>query len=403
MHVCFTFLCLCACACVPLSLLGFFLCHSCCVGSGVPALPTATPLLPRASFPVLRSLPAAASLDFVSDFPRKGLCGGHGVKNTTFLMHSLGKQSKRPLPLSVLASFTISPDLTLFVTTLPAWAFDLVQWFHFRKCQSGCQSFLHVLAHFMHTLHLSVSFQKYTIDLELQLNLNTFISSYWEVAWETICNPSQWRIYICFYFLENILNCGMIMQHRLFKLTHTSASYHDVTALTATLQHAMETSQQQSRQDVVNGLRQAKTLLRSTERSFIFKQFSLLFCAVVHPTPAHSSHWRTCVRAQGLTSANITNHFTLPVCVRRGEECGARSYAVYSLEHNDLHHHIQMHMGMIDMQKNHTAIIVTDIEIWESWFQLEWMMWFLLVLVPNKLVPLRQENISIILQFIVHP
>ncbi len=79
-----------------------------------PYLPPAHPpsLLPRASFPVLLLLPAAASLDFVSDFPRKGLCGGHGAKNTTFLMHSLGKRSKRPLPLSVLASFfTVSlPD-----------------------------------------------------------------------------------------------------------------------------------------------------------------------------------------------------------------------------------------------------------------------------------------------------
>lgn len=78
-------------------------------------LPSLPLLLPRTSFPVLLSLPAAASLDFVSDFPRKGLCGGHGVKNTAFLMHSLGKQSKRPLPLSALASF--------FTVFLPVWHF----------------------------------------------------------------------------------------------------------------------------------------------------------------------------------------------------------------------------------------------------------------------------------------
>lgn len=68
--------------------------------------------LPRATFPVLLSLPAPASLDFVSDFPRKRLCAGHGVKNTAFLMHSLGKQTKRPLPpLSELASFFAAPLL----------------------------------------------------------------------------------------------------------------------------------------------------------------------------------------------------------------------------------------------------------------------------------------------------
>lgn len=117
-HACaFHVLCLSACACVPLSLLkssSFFLCRSCCVGSTVPA-PLPPSFLPRASFPVLLSLPAAASLDFVSDFPRKGLCGGHGVKNTTFLMHSLGKQTKRPPPLSLLASF--------FAVSLLAWHF----------------------------------------------------------------------------------------------------------------------------------------------------------------------------------------------------------------------------------------------------------------------------------------
>lgn len=110
MHV----LCLSACACVPLRLpkrSGSF-----SVAHAVWALPYLPPcLLPRASFPVLLSLPAAASLDFVSDFPRKGLCAGHGVKNTTFLMHSLGKRSKRPLPLSVLAPF--------FTASLLAWHF----------------------------------------------------------------------------------------------------------------------------------------------------------------------------------------------------------------------------------------------------------------------------------------
>lgn len=80
----------------------FSLCRSCCVGSTVPA-PLPPSLLPRASFPVPLSLPAAGSFDFVSDFPRKGLWGGHGVKNTTFLMHSLGKQAKGPHPLSVVA------------------------------------------------------------------------------------------------------------------------------------------------------------------------------------------------------------------------------------------------------------------------------------------------------------
>lgn len=68
------------------------------------------PLLPRASFPAPPSLPAAASLDFVSDFPRKGLHGGHGVKNTAFLMHSLGKQAGTTLahPLCVLAGHAAS-------------------------------------------------------------------------------------------------------------------------------------------------------------------------------------------------------------------------------------------------------------------------------------------------------
>lgn len=70
--------------------------------------PYLPPFLPRATFPVLLSLPAPASLDFVSDFPRKRLCAGHGVKNTAFLMHSLGKQTKRPLPPALSLSWPLS-------------------------------------------------------------------------------------------------------------------------------------------------------------------------------------------------------------------------------------------------------------------------------------------------------
>lgn len=85
---------------VPLSLpksSGFFLSLVLC-GLHRTCPPPPPPTLPRASFPVPLSLPAAASLDFVSDFPRKGLCGGHGVKNTTFLMHSLGKPDPEAAP-----------------------------------------------------------------------------------------------------------------------------------------------------------------------------------------------------------------------------------------------------------------------------------------------------------------
>lgn len=64
-------------------------------------------LPPRASFPVLLTLPTTDSLDSVSDFPRKGLCGGHGVKNTAFLMHSLGKWTKRPFRLSELVTWSL--------------------------------------------------------------------------------------------------------------------------------------------------------------------------------------------------------------------------------------------------------------------------------------------------------
>lgn len=107
MHVCLTFCLYAACACVPLSFppkapASFSVTRAVWAPSYLPPyLPPS--LLPRASFPVPLSLPAAASFDFVSDFPRKGLWGGHGVKNRTFLMHSLGKQAKGPLPLSVLA------------------------------------------------------------------------------------------------------------------------------------------------------------------------------------------------------------------------------------------------------------------------------------------------------------
>lgn len=93
-------------------------CRSCCVGSTVSAPPT----LPRASFPVPLSLPAAASLDFVSDFPRKGLCGGHGVKNTTFLMHSLGKPDPEAAP-------SLRAGLTCRLSYLPVTPLL----FHFEK------------------------------------------------------------------------------------------------------------------------------------------------------------------------------------------------------------------------------------------------------------------------------
>lgn len=68
----------------------FFLCRSCCVGS--------LPRSPRVNFPVPFSFPAIASLDFVSDFPRKGLYGGHRAENRTFLTRSLGKQTKQASP-----------------------------------------------------------------------------------------------------------------------------------------------------------------------------------------------------------------------------------------------------------------------------------------------------------------
>lgn len=114
MRVCFT-ICVCLCVCstehsqkLQLLSLSLMLCglHRICPPPPQPFF------LPRATFPVLLSLPAPVSLDFVSDFPRKRLCAGHGVKNTAFLMHSLGKQTKRPLPpLSELASFFAAPLL----------------------------------------------------------------------------------------------------------------------------------------------------------------------------------------------------------------------------------------------------------------------------------------------------
>lgn len=55
-------------------------------------------VLPRVHFPVPFSFPAPAFLHFVSDFPRKGLYGGHGAENTTFLTLSLGKQTKPASP-----------------------------------------------------------------------------------------------------------------------------------------------------------------------------------------------------------------------------------------------------------------------------------------------------------------
>lgn len=88
------------------------------------------PLLPRASFPALPPpLPAAASLDFVSDFPRKGLHGGHGVKNTAFLMHSLGKQAGTTLalPLCVLAGHAASSTCRSSHSTLTFYSFYTLQ------------------------------------------------------------------------------------------------------------------------------------------------------------------------------------------------------------------------------------------------------------------------------------
>lgn len=104
MYACFVSSCLCVCSIesprklqlLPLSLMLCGINHTC---------PCPSSFLPRARCPVPLSLPAAASLDFDSDFPRKGLCSGHGVKNTVFLMHSLGKLTIRFLPLTTSASF----------------------------------------------------------------------------------------------------------------------------------------------------------------------------------------------------------------------------------------------------------------------------------------------------------
>lgn len=89
------------------------------------------PLLPRASFPARPppSLPEAASLDFVSDFPRKGLHGGHGVKNTAFLTHSLGKQAATTLalPLCVLAGHAASSTCRSSHFSFSFYSFDTLQ------------------------------------------------------------------------------------------------------------------------------------------------------------------------------------------------------------------------------------------------------------------------------------
>lgn len=102
-----------------------------------PYLPPHPPL-PRASFPVPLSLPAAASLDFVSDFPRKGLCGGHGVKNTTFLMHSLGTPDPEAAP-------SLRAGLTCCLSYLPQPVTPFL--FRFKKFLRASSLFLHVLAH----------------------------------------------------------------------------------------------------------------------------------------------------------------------------------------------------------------------------------------------------------------
>lgn len=138
---------------VPLSLpksSGFFLSLVLC---GLHRTCPPPPTLPRASFPVPLSLPAAASLDFVSDFPRKGLCGGHGVKNTTFLMHSLGKPDPEAAP-------SLRAGLTCCLSYLPQPATPFL--FHFEKipavpCHCFCMFWLMEFNSCM--LNISVTFQ----------------------------------------------------------------------------------------------------------------------------------------------------------------------------------------------------------------------------------------------------
>lgn len=132
-----------------------------------PYLPPYLPpsFLPRASFPVPLSLPAAASFDFVSDFPRKGLWGGHGVKNITFLTHSLGKTDQRASP-------SLCVGLTCCLFYLPervTWCRDFILFF--LNLVLPCHCFFMLMWYKSCMLNICVTFQS---TLLLQIFVNAF-------------------------------------------------------------------------------------------------------------------------------------------------------------------------------------------------------------------------------------
>lgn len=156
----FVSICLCVCSTEPsqklqLLSLSLVLCglHRTCPPS----------LLPRASFPVPLSLPAAASLDFVSDFPRKGLCGGHGVKNTTFLTHSLGKTERKASP-------SLRVGLTCCLFYLP----EPVTWFRVLKKFQLCHVITFACSGPCSTNHACSTLVSGTFQRKLQVFINAF-------------------------------------------------------------------------------------------------------------------------------------------------------------------------------------------------------------------------------------